>query len=172
MRLNSLPHSLPFGNFNSFHFRSIHLHYLHIAPSATTPSLIHSHINLHSCSFLQFTHEDKTIEDILIRHPIHYVPATHSFSTFNVPVPAIMHRDASYSSFTVLVRYWLILYVLAYCYNIQSIPAVQFTSAIQFNQLNAGMNERRQAGLISLILSEASRYSSLQFSFNFTLNSP
>ena len=29
-----------------------------------------------------------------------------------------MHRDASYSSFTVLVRYWLILYVLAYCYNI------------------------------------------------------
>ena len=36
--------------------------------------------------------EDKTIEDILIRHPIHYVPA-------------IMHRDASYSSFTVLVRY-------------------------------------------------------------------
>ena len=28
-----------------------------------------------------------------------------------------MHRDASYSSFTVLVRYWLILYVLAYCYN-------------------------------------------------------
>ena len=27
-----------------------------------------------------------------------------------------MHRDASYSSFTVLVRYWLILYVLAYCY--------------------------------------------------------
>lgn len=156
MRLNSLPHSLPFGNFNSFHFRSIHLHYLHIAPSATTPSLIHSHINLHSCSFLQFTHEDKTIEDILIRHP------------FNLTISLA----ASYSSFTVLVRYWLILYVLAYCYNIQSIPAVQFTSAIQFNQLNAGMNERRQAGLISLILSEASRYSSLQFSFNFTLNSP
>ena len=55
--------------------------------------------------------EDKTIEDILIRHPIHYV-SFHS---------AIMHRDASYSSFTVLVRYWLILYVLAYCYNISSI---------------------------------------------------
>ena len=35
----------------------------------------------------------------------------------NLSVPAIMHRDASYSSFTVLVRYWLILYVLAYCYN-------------------------------------------------------
>ena len=35
----------------------------------------------------------------------------------NFSVPAIMHRDASYSSFTVLVRYWLILYVLAYCYN-------------------------------------------------------
>ena len=28
--------SLAFGNFNSFHFRSIHLHYLHIAHSLNT----------------------------------------------------------------------------------------------------------------------------------------
>ena len=43
-----------------------------------------------------------------------------------------MHRDASYSSFTVLVRYWLILYVLAYCYNI--ILYLLFITIISFNK--------------------------------------
>ena len=52
-----------------------------------------------------------------------------------------MHRDASYSSFTVLVRYWLILYVLAYCYNIPS------TTPMKTNQTNSITN-----GMISGIV--------------------
>ena len=54
-----------------------------------------------------------------------------------------MHRDASYSSFTVLVRYWLILYVLAYCYNIPS------TTPMKTNQTNS-INNGMISGIVEL----------------------
>ena len=94
MRMNEAIHCA--GRLNSFHSRPL--------PPHRSFNFVAFHLIV-QCTQLITLREDKTIEDILIRHPIHYVPA-------------IMHRDASYSSFTVLVRYWLILYVLAYCYNI------------------------------------------------------
>ena len=108
MRMNEAIHcaSLPFVN--THWLRCLHsFDFTYVSSIPFTPP---RYIKFHSFQFtfhefhLITLREDKTIEDILIRHPIHYVPA-------------IMHRDASYSSFTVLVRYWLILYVLAYCYN-------------------------------------------------------